>query len=114
MCSHFDDLSFDLLKYIFGYLNDKQLFVIERVNRKWQKCVLNLLEKNTDLKSLEYYTEKFRIEPSGGANIIDDNNIGILKNILSKCNSIKHINLRETKVTPNHLIAIAKLCPELE
>ena len=114
MRSHIDDLSFDLLKYIFGYLDDKQLFVIERVNRKWQKCILKLLEKKTDLKSLEYYTEKFRVESSGGANIIDDNNIGILKNILSKCNSIKHINLRETKVTPNNLIAIAKLCPKLE
>lgn len=119
MSAHINDLSFDILKYIFSFLDDKQQFIIEVVCSKWQKCVLRLLQEKTTLKRLNYYSKKFICEPdhpwiNRGLRKIDDSNIDILKKILYKCNKIKHLELFRTKVTGNNLIEIAKLCPKLE
>ena len=75
-----NDLSYDLQKYILNFLEDRQLFVVERVSRKWQKCVLKLLTQKNTLKRLIYYSEKFA-QSSSFMNLINNDNIGILKNI---------------------------------
>ena len=60
---------------------------------------------------MEHYLKEFKYELIG----INDNNIDIPKNILTKCNNIKHLNFLHTKVTgKNNLVAIANLCPKLE
>ena len=47
--------------------------------------------------------------------LINNDNIGILNNILSKCPNTKHLDLSNTRVTDNNsLIEIAKLCTKLE
>lgn len=78
MCVDINDLSYDLLKYILNFLPDKQLFVVERVSRKWQKCVL-MLEQKKSLEGLDCYSDKFKSANSFYSYIINDNNIGILK-----------------------------------
>lgn len=109
-----NDLSYDLLKYILNFLEDRQLFVVERVSRKWQKSVLKLLAQKKTLKKLNDYSEKFA-QSFSFMNLINNNNIVILKNILSKCPNIKHLDLSNTRVTDNNsLIEIAKLCTKLE
>lgn len=112
MAININHLSYDLLKYILNFLPDKQLFVMERVCIKWQKCVLKLLEKNKSLKRLYHYSDKFKY--SNGRSIIDVDNIYILKNIMSKCPNIKQLDLTNTIVTVNNLIELAYLCPKLE
>ena len=108
MSVHIDDLSFDLLKYIVEFLPDKQLFLVERVSKKWQKCVRKTLAQKKSLARLEHYSKEFKYR-------INDNNIDILKSILKKCNNVKHLDFLHTKVTgKNNLVAIANLCPKLE
>ena len=115
MIENINDLSYDLLKYILGFLSDKQLFLVERVCSKWQKCVLKLLAQKETLKRLDHYSLEF-IKPSIAIEIIiNDDNIEILKKILSKCKNIKALDLSYTHVIgKNNLIQIAKLCPKLE
>ena len=115
MSVQINDLSFDLLKYIFEFLPDKHLFVIESVCTRWQKCVNKLLGQKQVLLRLDQYSSKFENQDDGQRVIIDDNNIEILKKILTKCSDIKQLDLSDTKVTGNNnLIAIANLCPKLE
>lgn len=110
MSVHIDDLSSDLLKYMMEFLPDKQLFLVERVSKKWQKCVKETLAQKENLKRLDYYSKKFVYGMT-----IDDNNIDILKSILAKCNNIKHLDLYGKIVKGyNSLVAIANLCPKLE
>lgn len=112
---HIDVINTDLLKYIFGFLEDKQLFVIEVVNKKWQRCVRQLMTRKTTLKRLDYYSMKFTTGSWKWQLIVDNNNIHILNNILIKCPNIKHLNLFNTKVTGNNnLLSIAKLCTKLK
>ena len=113
MCVHINDLPFELLENILGFLEDKQQFQVERVSIKWQKCVLKLFELKKTLKRLDHYSEKFKL--SDGYVIIDNNNIEILKKILSKCPNIKELNLSWTLMTgDNNLIKIAELCNKIE
>ena len=113
---HINDLSYDLLKYIFNFLPKKQLFILEIVCTKWQKCVKKLLAQKDILHRLDYYSPKFENHGSQGKRvIIDSSNIDILKNILSRCPNIKQMDLSDTKLTgQNNLIAIALMCPKLE
>lgn len=117
MSININDLSSDLLKYILNFLSDKQLFLVESVCTKWQKCVRKLLDQKESLKRLDHYSHKFvKTEKFwfGIRIVINDNNINILKNILSKCYNIKHLNLWRTDVDGNSLIEIVKLCSKLE
>ena len=122
MSVHIDVLNTDLLKYIFGFLEDKQLFVIEVVNKKWQRCVRQLMARKTALKRLDYYSIKFvNLEFDKHGFIIDegfifiDDNINILKKILTKCPNIKRFDLLDRVVSDdNNLLVIALLCPKLE
>lgn len=116
MCVHIDDLLYDLLEYILEFLPEKQLFIVERVSRKWQKCVLKLLEKKKNLKRLDGYSDRFKHRSTINVyKIINDDNIDILKKILTKCPNIKTLNLSYTRVTGNNiLIEIAKLCNKIE
>ena len=112
---HIDDLPLEMLELILSFLDDKQLFLVERVSKKWQKRVLKMLKKEKTLKKLDYYSKKFKDDPSGRWNIINDNNIDILKKILSKCPDIKILDLSCTNVTGNNnLLLIANLCNKLE
>ena len=114
MTSKFSELSFDLTKYIFSFLSEKELFQIERVSKKFQKCILFLLAKKKSLKSLDYYSSKFKNHKKERF-IIDDKNIDILKNILKKYPNLKHIDLSNTNVIGDgNLIAIVNLVPKLE
>lgn len=90
MASKFSELSFDLTKYICSFLSDKELFQIERVSKKFQKSILSLLAKKESLKSLDYYSSKFKNRRKKTKFIIDDKNIDILKNILKKYPNLKH------------------------
>ena len=115
MSVHINDLSYDLLKQILGFLPDKQLFFIESVCIKWQKCVKKLLAQKQVLHCLDNYSLKFQNQGFGQKVIIDNSNINILKNILSKCCNIKQLDLSDTKVTgENNFITIANKCPKLE
>ena len=69
------------------------------------------MAQKKSFKRLEHYLKEFKYELIG----INDNNIDIPKNILTKCNNIKHLDFLHTKVTgKNNLVAIANLCPKLE
>lgn len=115
MSVHINDLSYDLLKQILGFLPDKQLFFIESVCIKWQKCVKKLLAQKQVLHCLDNYSLKFQNQGFGQKVIIDNSNINILKKILSKCCNIKQLDLSDTKVTgENNFITIANKCPKLE
>ena len=116
MSVHINDLSYDLLKYILNFLPEKQLFILEIVCTKWQKCVKKLLAQKDILHRLDYYSPKFQNHSSQGKRvIIHSSNIHILKNILSRCPNIKQMDLSDTKLTgKNNLIAIALMCPKLE
>ena len=89
MSLHIKDLSHDLLKYIFNFLPDKQLFVVESICTKWQKCVRKLFDQKETLKCLYHYSHKFKYKSFGFTYIFNNINIDILKNILSKCPNIK-------------------------
>lgn len=92
------------------------------VCKKWQKCVLKLLDLKKTLKRLDYYSIKFvNLEFDKHGFIIDegfifiDDNIDILKKILTKCPNIKRFDLLDRVVRDdNNLLVIALLCPKLE
>ena len=115
MAINIDDLPLELLEYILDFLQDKQLFQIERVSRKWNVCVLKKLARKKSLINLDHYSQKFKFDDSSIKYIINNDNIDILKKILTKRNNIKHLDLSSTKVIGKcNLIEIAKLCPKLE
>ena len=113
-----NDLLSDLLVYLFGFLSVKQLFQIECVCIKWQKCVRKILEKKIKLHSLSYYSENkfFNLsETYSGAKFVDETNIKTLEIILKKCPNIQSINLTSTQIKgKNILLTIGKLCPKLQ
>ena len=121
-----DLLSSDLLTYLLSFLPTKQLFKIESVNKKWQKCVRKLLDRRiTEFKIDQFYGNVFKqrkgfhylLNSFETLNyIIDHTNIAVVKSILSRCQSVKYLNLSSCKIisTGNNLIEIAKLCPKLE
>ena len=113
MSVQINDLSIDLLKYIFSFLSDKQLFMIESVCKKWQICARKLLETKNYLHELDYYGTKFFDPEKTHPFLVDDNNFEILKNILMKYQNIKDADLIGVHITCN-LVELAKLCPKLE
>lgn len=113
MCVHINDLPFELLEKILDLLEDKQQFQVERVSIKWQKCVLKLFELKKTLKRLDHYSDKFKLGHS--YIVINNNNIKILKKILSKCPNIKELDLSWTyMIGDNNLIEIAQLYNKIE
>lgn len=114
MSVHIDDLPPEILDMILGFLEDKQLFRVERVSKNWQKSVKRVLGLKKTLKKLNYYSEKFE-EPSYERIIINNDNIDIFTKILLKYPNIKHLDLSRTTLTgSNKLLSIAKLCSKLE
>ena len=113
MSVQIDDLSTDLLKYIFSFLPDKQIFMIESVCKKWQICARKLLETKNHLHELDYYGTKFFDPKKTHPFLVDDNNFEILNNILMKYQHIKDADLIGVHITCN-LVELAKLCPKLE
>lgn len=59
MSLNMNDLSSGLLKYILDFLDDTQLFLVEKNMQKWQKCVLQL-EKKKELKHFNDLSTKFK------------------------------------------------------
>ena len=51
MSVYIDDLPLEMLELILSFLDDKQLFLVKRVSKKWQKYVL---------KILNYYSKKYQ------------------------------------------------------
>lgn len=73
------------------------------------------MDQKETLKCLDHYSHKFQYKSFGLTYIINNVNIDILKNILSKCSNIKQFDLSNTEVTGNnHLLAIANKCLKLE
>ena len=125
MTFHINNLPSDLLSYLFEFLPFKQLFIIESVCTKWKLCATKTINGKEALslkidlngrKLFEIYAQfPNRITGPVYRFIIDDNNIDILKKILTKCPNIKSIDFQSTLVTgKNNLITIANLCPKLE
>ena len=119
MYAYFDYLPLELMFNILEYLDDKELFMVEAVNSKWQKCVKILLSRKKILKSLDYYSRKFLDQHHHHSKvkkyIINDDNIDIIKNIFKKCPNIREIDLSNTKVIgKNNFIAIGNSCAKLE
>ena len=102
-----NDLSSDLLKYIMEFLPEKQLFQLQRVSKKWQKCVLQLLERKDSFQFWNYYSSKFNYG-------INDSNIDIIKSILTKYPNIKHLGISISVDNINNLFEMVKLLPKLE
>lgn len=118
-----DLLNCDLLTYLLDFLTDYELFEIESVNKKWQKCVRKLLTRRiaefprTLLFELAFerilsnYPEDFE-----EIFVIDDINIHIAKSILSRCQNVKYLNFGYSTIIStfenNLLIELAKLCPK--
>ena len=103
-----DDLSFDLLKYIMEFLSLKQLFIVESVSKKWQKCARKTMQQIKSLEKLKHISDEFHYG-------IDHNNIDIFNCIATKCPNIKQLDLSSTKLTGDNIfVSIAKLCPKLE
>ena len=119
MSVHINDLSSDLLTYLFDFLPDNQIIKIEIVCKKWQNVVFRVLQRKENLNFRRYFMTYKPIRPmlqpsSSWWCIIDHNNIDIFKKIASKCPNIKHLNLRYTRMDGDVLITIAKLCSKLE
>lgn len=118
MSIHINDLCCDLLTYLFNFLPNKQLFVIEFVCKKWKVSANRLMKKRITELNLDDYGRYFQIDTLKDYTswwcTIDDNNINYVYTILSKCPNIKHLDLVGTFVSVNHLIAIANSCPKLE
>ena len=111
MSAQINDLSTDLLKYIFSFLSDKQLFMIESVCKKWQICVRKLLETKNDIHLNDYYTESHYFDDD--QLLVDDEKFEILKNILMKYQNIKNADLTNAHITCD-FVELAKLFPKLE
>lgn len=118
MSVNINDLPFDVLFYILDDLPFKQLFMVERVCKDWQKCVKKLLARKKTLDSFGDYSEKFKRNSDYKHEyryIIDDSNIHILKKILLKCPNITNFHFKETRIYgKNILLTIANLCPKLQ
>ena len=127
-----NSLDSDVLTYLLGFLPPKEWFKIETVNKRWQRCVRKLINRRiTEFKSSQYNDESIfsnafyrKYNSYGEADengsyfmyIIDDINIAVVLNILSKCQNVKYLNLSRTHFISNSniLIQIAKLTPKLE
>ena len=116
-----NSLDSDLFIYLLSFLPPKEWFRIERVNKKWQKCVRKLMSKR--ITEFGNHSDLFRpffwmIDD----NNIDDNSIDVVRSILSRCQSVKYLNFERMNFDTskiyssnnNNLLEIAKLCPKLE
>ena len=123
----FNDLSYDLTIHLLNFLPDKELFRTECVSKKWQHCIRKILRKRVTHLDLKHFGNTFTRKASssslsylpdhyyGQLFEINDNNITILKNILSRCPRIKSWNWRNTQLNgSSNLLSIACLCPNLE
>lgn len=94
MGAHIDDLPNELLMYLFDYLSTKELFHIEVVSKKWQECIREMLSKRIIALRTIIGIDQFEIDEYGAVlipDIINDDNLGILKNILSRCTNITRL-----------------------
>ena len=94
MGAHIDDLPNELLMYLFDYLSTKELFHIEVVSKKWQECIRGMLSKRIIALRTIIGIDQFEIDEYGAVlipDIINDDNLGILKNILSRCTNITRL-----------------------
>ena len=108
MSVHINDLPFELLDTILDFLPFRQQFMVERVCKKWQESIRKLLDQKKTLKLNYLYSKEIQFS-------VDDSNIDIFKNILLKCPNIKELDFHDGFVSGNNnLLAIAKLCPNLE
>ena len=115
MSVHINDLSSDLLTYLFDFLPDNQIIKLEIVCKKWQNVVFRVLQRKENFNFRRYFMTFKPIRPmfhdsSSWWCIIDDNNIDIFKKIASKCPNIKHLDFVETYITnAKNLISIVNL-----
>ena len=110
-----DSLDSDLLTHLFSFLPPKEWFRFECVNKKWQKCVRKLM----GTRITEFGPRSDLFKPFFW--VIDDNNIDVVRSVLSRCQSVKYLNFERmnfdaSKIysSNNNLLEIAKLCPKLE
>ena len=116
-----NDLSSDLLEYIFGFLDLKRLFQVERVSKKWQDCVRKTLEKKTKFPGLFSPFTFLKLDPLlifeslKGFSFVNQTNIKTLEIILKKCPNIQSIDFERKQIQgKNILLTIGKLCPKLQ
>ena len=106
-----DSLDCDILTYLLSFLPNIQLFKIESVNKKWQKCVRKLINRRiNEFTATDLRLGKLRCSS------IDDQSTDKIKNYLSRCQSVKYLNFMHCKICSskhNNLLEIAKLCPKL-
>ena len=115
MCVHINDLSYDLLSYLFDFLPDKEIFKIEIICKKWQICMKKLLNRKESFNWKNNCFECYGPSPAAYKYIIDDNNFHIFKNIISRCPNIKHLHFDQTYIMNGQdLISIVNLCQKLE
>ena len=107
-----DSLDSDLLIYLMNFLPTKQLFEIECINKKWQKCVRKLLTRRiTEYKATDLSLGKLKCWQ------IDDTTTKKIKYYLTRCQGVKILSLKNCKICAsktNNLLDLVKLCPKLE
>lgn len=101
MSVHMNDLLMNIiiLENIFEFLGNKRLFIIEIVCKKWQDCVRDVLATRDTLHWRDYYGSAFQLKGKyvgKKKGKINDNNVRLLENILSKYSNIKHLHLAHT------------------
>lgn len=116
MGAHIDDLPNELLMYLFDYLSTKELFHIEVVSKKWQECIREMLSKRIIALRTIIGIAQFEIDQYGAVlipDIINDDNLAILKNILSRCTNITRLIFDDTIVYGDY-IEFAKLLHDVQ
>ena len=118
MCIHINDLPIELLNQIFIYLPTQKLFQIEVVCKNWQISVRESLSRKVKTIEVHLVEEEFKIHEEDSSTIcipetISDDNLVILKNILSRCNNIKELVFEYT-IPDGNSAELAKLLPKVE
>lgn len=111
-----NDFPNQLLVHLLKFFQTKQLFQLEVVNKQWQLCARESIDKRITTLKLDNNCGRnmFSIENSTLClhRSIGDHNIDAIKKILSKCTNIKTIILLTTD--RKNLASIAHSLPKLE
>lgn len=115
MSININDLSHDLLAYIFDFLSIKESCKIELVCKKWDESVRKSLARKESLSPITCYKQFWVGEHRFSGSVINNHNIECLKKMVSKCPNINSIDLSNIRLNESGiLLKIAKLFPKLK
>ena len=105
----------EIICLILEYLPTEQLFQLQIVNKQWKGCARKVIRGRM---SVLFGVKSDKISVTNSTlhvpYYLNENNLAIIKKIISKCSNVKTFSLNYYMTCTNNLMSITDLLPELE